>query len=87
MTSMCARGATKSTSYQETKNSYKNVKRLCSATLQGFGLHFCYNVLMDFYQNEDIVKQQQHRLGKKLKEGLCIVRDDYHRFTVVDAPH
>lgn len=84
---LCAQGATISTSYQEAENSRKNVKCLSSATLQGFGLHFCYNVLMDFYQNEDMVKQQRHRLGKQLKEGQCIVRDDYHRFAIVDARH
>ena len=86
---LCAQGATISTSYQEAENSRKNMKRLSSATLQGFGLHFFYNLLMDFYQNEEIVKQQQHRLSKQLGGGQCIVRDEleYHRFTVVDAPH
>ena len=54
-------------------------------TLQGFGVHFCYNYLMDFYQNEAIVKQQSNKISKHLKEGQQIVRDRYHRFCVVDV--
>lgn len=60
------------------------MKRLRSSTLQGFGLHFCFNFLMDYYQNEAIVMQQECRLSKQIKEGQQLVRDKYHRFTVVN---
>ena len=39
---------------------------------------------MDYYQNEAIVMQQECRLSKQLKEGQQLVRDKYHRFTVVN---
>lgn len=72
------------TSYQESENNRTNMKRLRSSTLQGFGLHFCFNYLMDFYQNEAIVKQQQHKLSQHLQEGQKLVQDKYHRFAIVD---
>lgn len=55
---LCMQSNTIKTSYQELENNRKNMKRLRSSTLQGFGLHFCFNYLMDFYQNEAIMKQQ-----------------------------
>lgn len=62
----------------------KNMRGLRSSTLQGFGIHFCSNYLMDFYQNEAIVKQQQiTKISKHLKEGQQVVRDRYHRLCVI----
>ena len=81
---LCKQSTTIKTSYQESENFRKNMKRLRSSTLQGFGLHFCFNFLMDYYQNEAIVMQQECRLSKQLKEGQQLVRDKYHRFTVVN---
>ena len=82
---LCAQGNTIKTSDQESKNFRKNMRRMRSSTLQGFGLHFCCNYLMDFYQNEAIVKQQVNKISKHLKEGQQIVRDRYHRLSVVKA--
>lgn len=82
---LCAQGNAIKTSYQESENFRKNMRRLRSSTLQGFGIHFCYNYLMDFYQNEAIVKQQINKISKHLKEGQQIVRDRYHRFCVIDV--
>lgn len=82
---LCAQGNAMKTSYQESENFRKNMRRLRSSMLQGFGVHFCYNYLMDFYQNEAIVKQQSNKISKHLKEGQQIVRDRYHRFCVVDV--
>lgn len=82
---LCAQGNAIKTSYQESENFRKNMRRLRSSTLQGFGTHFCYNYLMDFYQNEAIVKQQITKISKHLKEGQQIVRDRYHRFCVINV--
>ena len=81
---LCIQSNTIKTSYQESENYRKNMKRLRSSTLQGFGLHFCFNYLMDFYQNEAIVKNQQHKLSRHLQEGQKLVRDKYHQFAIVD---
>ena len=42
---LCMQSNTIKTSYQELENNHKNMKRLRSSTLQGFGLHFCFNYL------------------------------------------
>ena len=50
--------------------------------MQSFPIHFLYNLLMDFYHNEEIVKNQKKTLEAYLKEGKCIKRDFYHRFVI-----
>jgi len=40
----------------------KNPQWLRSTCAQNFGLHFLFNFLMDFYQNEAIVKAQKNSL-------------------------
>jgi hypothetical protein len=47
--------------------------------MQGFGVHFLYNFLMDFYDNEEIVIKQEEMLSKTV-EGKEIKRDKYSRF-------
>lgn len=47
------------TSYQESDNNKKNKKRLQSACVKNFHMHYFYNFLMDFYQNEATVEDQQ----------------------------
>ena len=53
--------------------------RLRSSCMQGFGVHFLYNFLMDFYDNEEIVIKQEEMLSKTV-EGKEIKRDKYSRF-------
>ena len=45
---LCLQSNTIKTSFQESENHRKNMKRLRSACVQGFGIHFLYNYLMDF---------------------------------------
>jgi single-stranded DNA-specific DHH superfamily exonuclease len=70
------------TSYQEMKNHQKNKKHLRSSCMQGFGVHFLYNFLMDFYNNEEIVIKQEEMLSKTVKglKGKEIKRDKHSRF-------
>ena len=44
---LCLQSNAVKTSYQESENNQKNVRRLRSACVQGFGVHFLYNYLMD----------------------------------------
>lgn len=80
---LCAQANTIKTSYQESENHRKNNKRLRSSCVQGFGTHFLYNLLMDFYQNEMIISKQLETLRKGLPSGFQIVRDKYMRFVYV----
>ena len=73
----CAQSNALKTSYQESENSRKNNKRLRSSCMQSFHVHFFYNFLMDFYQNESIIKKQRNKL-----KGLKVTRDEYHRFVI-----
>lgn len=77
---LCIQSSAVKTSYQERENNRKNIRRLRSACVQGFAVHFLYNYLMDFYQNEEIVKKQLSILKKKIPSGSEIVRDNYMRF-------
>ena len=72
------------TSYQESQNNSKNLKRLRSATMQSFPVHYLYNFLMDFYHNENIVEKQKNSLTSSLKQGQRLERDKYLRFTIVN---
>ena len=76
---LCRQANVYATSYQEMKNYQKNKKRLRSSCMQGFGVHFLYNFLMDFYDNEEIVIKQEEMLSKTV-EGKEIKRDKYSRF-------
>ena len=82
---LCLQANTVKTSYQESENNRKNIRRLRSACVQGFGVHFLYNYLMDFYQNEAIVRQQIATLKKNAHGHGDIVRDEYMRFTFVQS--
>jgi hypothetical protein len=70
------------TSYQESENNRKNVRRLRSSCMQNFSTHYFYNYLMDFYQNEEIVKKQKATISKILKPNEELIRDTYMRFIV-----
>ena len=84
---LCLQANSLKTSYQEAENNRKNKKRLQSACVQGFGTHFFYNFLMDFYQNEIIVQKQLQNLQKRLPEGFRIKRDKYMRFVYEKVEH
>lgn len=81
---LCIQGGVIKTSYQESQNNSKNIKRLRSATMQSFPVHYLYNFLMDFYHNENIVEKQKINSTSSLKEGQKLKRDKYLRFTIVD---
>lgn len=80
---LCQQANTVKTSYQESENNRKNRKRLRSTCVQGFGTHFLYNFLMDYYQNEMIVGKQLEILRGGLQNGFQIIRDNYMRFVYV----
>ena len=82
---LCVQANTIKTSYQESENNRKNTRRLRSACVQGFGVHFLYNYLMDFYQNEQIVQRQFNTLKMNAQGKGGIVRDEFMRFTFVEA--
>ena len=72
------------TSYQESENNRKNVRRLRSSCMQNFSTHFFYNYLMDFYQNMEIVKGQYDIVSKELKTGQRMCRNAYMQFVIKD---
>lgn len=77
---LCLQANSLKTSYQEAENNRKNKKRLQSTCVQGFGTHFLFNFLMDFYQNEMIIQKQLLNLKKRLPEAFQVKRDKYMRF-------
>ena len=79
---LCLQSCVLKTSYQESENHRKNTCRLRSSCVQGFGTHYFYNYLMDFYQNEDIVKKQRTLLEKNLGKDQFIIRDQFSRFKI-----
>lgn len=79
---LCQQANMFKTSFQEMKNNQKNKKRLRSSCVQGFGVHYLYNYLMDFYDNEDIVAKQREKLARSVNAGKEIKRDQYLRFIV-----
>ena len=81
---LCQQANTITTSTQESENGRKNQCRLRSACAQNFGLHFLFNFLMNFYQNEAIVSAQKNSLRVHLKPGQKISRDQFFRFTIVE---
>ena len=80
---LCVQANTIKTSYQESENYNKNTRRLWSACMQGFGVHFLYNYLMHFHQNEQIVKRQFNTLKMNAQGKGGIARDQFMRFTFV----
>ncbi|XP_028418841.1 HMG domain-containing protein 3-like [Dendronephthya gigantea] len=72
------------TSYQECENNRKNIRRLRSSCVQEFGTHFFYNYLMDYFQNEDIVKKQRQLAAANLKPNQELKRDRFQRFVVIN---
>lgn len=81
---LCLQANALKTSYQEAENNRKNMKRLQSSCVQGFGTHFFYNFLMDFYQNEKIVTKQLETLRDRFPNMFNVVRDKYMRFVYVE---
>ena len=82
---LCLQANTITTSTQESENNRKNIRRLRSACVQNFGVHFLYNYLMDFYHNEQIVRSQLLTL-KRTSQGMGeIVRDKFMRFKFVPS--
>ena len=79
---LCEQATSLKTSYQESENHRKNFLRLRSSTMQSFSVHFFYNYLMDYYNNEQIVQRQIRDLEKSLNKGQEIVRDIYCRFNI-----
>ena len=59
-------------------------KRLRSACSQSFHIHFFFNYLMDYYQNESIVEKQKEKLKKLMKENQTLERDVYKHFIIKD---
>jgi len=80
---LCEQANTIKTSYQESENHRKNFLRLRSSTMQNVPVHFMYNYLMDYYQNELIVEKQILQLKKNLEPGHEITRDIYKRFPAI----
>ena len=66
-------------------NNSKNLRRLRSTTVQGFGTHFFYNYLMDYYNNECIVNRQRMNIAKSLRPGQEVRRDQWKIFVVADS--
>lgn len=81
---LCLQANALKTSYQEAENNRNNMKRLQSSCVQGFGTHFFYNFLMDFYQNEKIVTKQLETLRDRFPNTFNVVRDKYMRFVYVE---
>ncbi len=81
---LCAQGTTIKTSYQESQNNRKNKKRLRSSCMQSIHTHIFYNFLMDFYDNEEVVKKQTEELQSKTGRKIC--RDKNLRFVITDIP-
>ena len=79
---LCEQANSISTSMQESENNRKNIKRLRSNCQQSFEVHYMYNLLMDFYQNEAIVMEQKRRLEENVKSGEHIERNPYGRFVL-----
>ena len=73
------------TSYQESENNWKNVRRLRSSCMQNFSTHFFYNYLMNFYQNTEIVREQYDIACKELKNGQKVCRNTYMQFVIKDS--
>ncbi|KAL9977107.1 hypothetical protein ACROYT_G014478 [Oculina patagonica] len=73
------------TSYQECENNRKNICKLRGACVQGFGVHFLYNYLMDYYQNEQIVHREVALLKRNAQGNCDIVRDEFMRFVFKQA--
>ena len=78
----CRQSLTIKTSYEEMENGRKNHRRLRSSCAQSFHVHFFKNYLMDFYQNEAIVKGQNSKLQAFLKEGQVLEHDVYKRLII-----
>ena len=49
---------------------------------QSFETHILFNYLMDFYQNEQIVKAQERNISKQLKQDQKLVQDHMLRFVI-----
>ena len=50
--------------------------------MQSFEVHMAYNFLMDYYQNEEIVRHQKQMLEKTLRDDEKI-RDKFLRFCIM----
>ena len=75
---LCFQSCVLKTSYQESENHTKNIRRLRSSCVQGFGT-------LDFYQNKTIVRKQRTLLEKNLANGQFVSRDQFSRFQVSNA--
>ncbi|XP_066919083.1 HMG domain-containing protein 3-like isoform X1 [Clytia hemisphaerica] len=79
---LCQQGCGITTSHQESMNNKKNNLRNRSSCSQNIATHIFYNYLMNFYENELVVMQQQQDL--KRKSGKSIQRDELMRFVISD---
>eukprot|EP00111_Clytia_hemisphaerica_P000305 TCONS_00000783-protein len=80
---LCAQSKTVKTSYQESLNNKKNTLRNRSSCNQTIMIHIYYNFLMNFYENEKIVKRQMKELRKSYG-GKDLKRDKFMRFVCAD---
>ena len=81
---LCKQAYTICMSMQESENNRKNNKRLRSSCQQSFEVHYMYNFLMDFYQNEAVVKEQKRTLEWELQDSECLVRNSFHHFVIAE---
>ena len=79
---LCIQAPTIKTSIQESQNNRKNMRRLRSSCMQSFEVHIAYNFLMDYYQNEEIVRRQKKIIERSLVNGEKLVRDSNLRFII-----
>ena len=79
---LCDQANCVSTSIQESQNNRKNIRRLRSTCHQNFETHVLFNFLLDFYQNEQIVKEQERIICKDIRSDQKLLRDDMLRFVI-----
>lgn len=66
------------TSFQESLNHKKNLRRNRASCVQDILHHIFYNYLMNYYDNEQVVSAQKNFLTEKYSKK--ITRDEYLRF-------
>jgi len=76
---LCKQASTIKTSYQESMNHKKNQKRNRSSCTQSILTHIYYNYLMNYYDNEEVVKKQKENLESQKR---TIVKDQFLRMVL-----
>ena len=78
---LCQQESTIKTSIQESLNNKKNKKRNRSSCTQNIRTHICYNYLMNYYENEEIIRKQKRHL--EITSGKQVTRDKSMRFILI----